>query len=83
MQNLLECCLRSKEQVAEVSACPVARNQTHSVRPANAAVINHMPRHRAFNNLGKCKLDMIFFSGLSGTNTVHRHVQSNVWVEMH
>ena len=28
---------------------------------ANAAVINHMPRHRAFNNLGKCKLDMIFF----------------------
>ena len=25
---------------------------------ANAAVINHMPRHRAFNNLGKCKLDM-------------------------
>ena len=29
---------------------------------ANAAVFNHMPRHRAFNNLGKCKLDMMFFS---------------------
>ena len=24
---------------------------------ANAAVFNHMPRHRVFNNLGKCKLD--------------------------
>ena len=26
-----------------------------------AAVFNHMPRHRVFNKLGKCKLDMLFF----------------------